>query len=210
MTDGNAIDIAQICARLDGLPLAIELAAARIRMLNPGAILERLDSRLSLLKRGLGSDPRQQTLRATLDWSYDLLTVDEQAVLRRFAVFNGGASVATAEAVIGHEEGGVDPIEVLDSLESLIDHNLLALDSRPSPAGEQRLRMLETIREYALDQLQARGETSQTSDLHARCFLDQAVTVEPKLTTGQQSEMLALLESDENNFRSALTWTLSR
>ncbi len=210
LTDGNAIDIATICARLDGLPLAIELAAARTRMLNPGSILERLDSRFSLLKRGLGGDPRQQTLKAALDWSYDLLSPVEQSVLRRFGVFNGGATVFSAEAVIATDESGVDPFDVLDSLESLVDHNLLALDTRSPAAGEQRLRMLETIREYALDRLDSAGEKEEVSQIHGRYFLDQAIAVEPKLTTGTQTEALAVLEAEESNLRAALGWSLTR
>ena len=206
LTDGNAVDVSAICSKLDGLPLAIELAAARIRMMNPGALLERLDSRLALLTRGLGKDPRQQTLRAAIEWSYDLLDPVEQTIFRGLGVFAGGMTVSSAEAVISSSHEDIDALAVLDSLESLVDHNLLQIDTRQATGDDQRLRMLETIREFAGDQLAFHEETAVLTMQHARHFLEVSRTSEPELTGGRQVEALARLESDHDNLRSAITY----
>jgi predicted ATPase len=149
LTNDNAPAVAEICIKLDGLPLAIELAAARIRLLSPQKILSQLNSRLRFLAGGARDLPaRQQTLRNTIDWSYDLLETEEQTLFQRLAVFVGGCTVEAAE-VVGSLDGDVD---VLNGLESLIDKNLL---KQSEVAGEPRFSMLETMCEYALEQLVA-------------------------------------------------------
>jgi predicted ATPase/DNA-binding SARP family transcriptional activator len=186
----NARVVAAICVALDGLPLAIELAAARTRQLEPEAMLGRLESRLELLGSGPRDAPaRQRTLRATLDWSYELLTEDEQALLARFAVFSGGATVEAAEAVCGAGD-----------LDSLAARSLVVRE-------EPRFRMLETIREYGLERLAASGEAEELRRRHAEYFRDLARRSEVELRAGgSSSEIFGRLDSDLDNFRSALGW----
>jgi predicted ATPase/tRNA A-37 threonylcarbamoyl transferase component Bud32 len=197
-----AAAVARICIRLDGLPLAIELAAARTRMLTPEALLARLGRRLDLLEGGARDLPqRQQTLRATLDWSHNLLSPAEQAVLRRFAVFAGGAPLEAAETVCG-EELEEDP---LDLLGSLVDQSLLVRDL--SSGGTPRLRMLETIREYALEALEA--DPAEEAAAHHRHFtwsLGFALNAEPHFTGGEQARWLAAVAREHDNLRAALDW----
>src|SRR6185369_551698 len=153
--------------RLDGLPLAVELAAARVKVLSPEALLARLDERLRLLTRGAVDMPeRHQTMRAAIAWSYDLLEEAERQVFERLAVFAGGCRVEQAEAVCAGER--VDAAEVVDALTSLVEHSLLATsDDRD---GEVRFRMLEVVREYALERLEARGEADDARRCHALAF----------------------------------------
>ena len=160
LTDENAGAVAGICTALDGLPLAIELAAARTRLLSPQAILERLGTSLALLTGGPRDRPeRQRTLRAAIEWSYDLLEPDGQAMFPRLAVFAGGWSLEAAEAVCS-------PPEALDALEALVEQSLV----RPVDDGsaEPRFRMLQTIREYGLERLAASGEGPELRARHAR------------------------------------------
>ena len=155
----NAAAVAEVCRRLDGLPLAIELAAARVALLPPAALLGRLERRLGLLKGGPRDSPlRQQTLRATIDWSYTLLPEWEQALVRRFSVFSGGCTLEAAEAVA--LAAGTTDGDVWSGMELLVDHSLL--QSLEQPDGQPRFRMLETIREYGLEQLAASGEEAAT------------------------------------------------
>jgi predicted ATPase/DNA-binding transcriptional regulator YiaG len=171
LTTENAPAVANICLRMDGLPLAIELAAARIRMLTPVALLARLEHRLSLLVGGGRDLPlRQQALRNTIAWSYDLLTSEEQCLFRCLSVFAGGCTLEAAEAV-GAAAGDIDDgaFVVLDVLTSLVDQSLLRRDDRPG--AEPRFSMLETVREYAAEQLHDRGETKDARARHARYFL---------------------------------------
>ncbi|MDQ3654840.1 MAG: tetratricopeptide repeat protein [Chloroflexota bacterium] len=205
LTAGNAPAIAELCRRLDGLPLAIELAAARIRLLPPEAMLTRLTTRLPLLTGGARDLPlRQQTLRNTIAWSYELLTPDEQARFRRLSVFAGGASLAAIKAVAGGDEPDAD---VLAGLERLVDLSLLR---QPEPAGEPRFGMLETIREYGLEQLDASGEATEAHQRHAAFFLAFARTAEPALTGHGQRQWLERLETEHDNLGTALAWTLER
>ena len=160
--------VSQICSRLDGLPLAIELAAARVKILPPAALLARLERRLPLLTGGGRDLPaRQQTMRDALAWSYDLLTPDEQILFRRLAIFAGGFTLEAAEAVAG--EGGAAPLAVLDGIASLVDTSLLRQET--APGGESRYAMLETVREFALELLEASGEQNDVARLHAAYFL---------------------------------------
>ena len=168
VTDENAPAVAEICARLDGLPLAIELAAARIKLLPPGAMLERLGSRLKLLGGGARDLPeRQRTLRGAIEWSHALLDEDEQLLFARLAVFSGGRTLEAIEAVC--DARGDLPMDALESVSSLLDKSLLRQEE--GPEGEPRFMMLETIHEYARERLEASGEAEETRRLHAEYFL---------------------------------------
>ena len=198
-TIGDERTIEQICTRLDGLPLAIELAAAHIRTLTPTELLERLEPRLPLLAGGPRDLPaRQQTLRATLVWSYDLLAEDEQRDLARLAVFAGGCSLEAAEAVCGTRH---------ETLAALVDHNLL--QHKATPNGS-RYTMLETIHEYALERLEETPEANAIKRRHAEFFLRVAQTANlnpGKLAPGGQH--LAVANAEQDNVRAALTWALT-
>lgn len=203
LVEENASVIAGICARLDGLPLAIELAAARIRLLPTRAMLARLDHRLELLRGGARDLPdRQKTLGSTLDWSYDLLDAGEQQLFRRFSVFAGGCTLEAAEAVC--DPGG----EVLEGLASLIGKSLLRQDEQAN--GDPRFLMLQTIREYALEKLAASGEEDKVRRAHASCYLALAEEGESGLTSAEQRSWLEHLEEENDNLRAALSWSLKR
>jgi predicted ATPase/class 3 adenylate cyclase len=201
LTDQNAAAVAGICARLDGLPLAIELAAARIRVLAPQAILARLENRLELLSSGGRDRPeRQQTLRATIAWSYDLLDPGGQRLLARLGIFAGGWELEQAEAICGPAtELGVN---VLDGLDGLVNQSLVRLDEGPD--GEPRFVMLETIRAFALEQLAASGDADEISRRHAMVFLELAERAAPDLTRAQANAALDRLERSTANLRAAL------
>ncbi len=204
LSDENALAIAEVCRRLDGLPLAIELAAARVNVFSPQALLARLEHRLAVLTGGPRDLPaRQQTLRDAIAWSYDLLTPGEQTLFRRLGVFVGGFALTAAEAVV--RGGEPDPgLGVLDGLASLVDRSLLR---REDAAGDLRFRMLETIREYALERLTAAGEADRFQRAHADHVLDLAERAESGLLGGgQQAEWLDRLSEDHDNLRAALTW----
>ncbi|HEX5849945.1 MAG TPA: hypothetical protein VFY59_12185, partial [Rubrobacter sp.] len=196
--------VAEICLRLDGLPLAIELAAARVKLLPPEALLARLEKRLPFLAGGPRDLPaRQRTLGDTIRWSYDLLDEDEQRLFRRLSVFDGGCILPAIESVCGPGGGGPG---VLDDVTSLIDNNLLRRVE--DEAGMVRLAMLETIREYALDRLRECGEEHAVRRVHASYFLALAEEANPHLTTAEQMRWLDLLETEHNNLRAALRWSL--
>jgi predicted ATPase/class 3 adenylate cyclase len=204
VTDANAPVLAEICRRLDGLPLAIELAAARSRLLPPQALLARLESRLRLLRGGSRDLPtRQQTLRATIDWSYALLEADQQTLLARLAVFAGGCMLEAAE-VVCDLNGGLD---VLAGLEALVNKNLL--QPRDDVEGERRVVLLETMREYAQERLSERDETETVARRHADYFLQLAEQAEPELLGPRQGAWYERLEADLDNFRAALAWLLA-
>lgn len=206
LTVENAPIVANICARLDGLPLAIELAAARIKLLPPRAILDRLTNRLKLLIGGARDLPtRQQTLRGTIDWSYNLLTTDEQTLFARLVVFVGGCSLEAVEAVC-NATGDLE-IDELDGLASLVDKSLLRQEEGID--GEPRFTMLETIREYALERLTESGVVTALSAQHATFFTDLAEQAEPELTGPQQVVWLNRLEQEHDNLRAALEWALT-
>jgi non-specific serine/threonine protein kinase len=206
VTNANARAVAEICAHLDGLPLAIELAAARVRVLAPEVLLQRLGSRLKVLTGGARDLPeRQQTLRATIDWSYHLLEPNEQTLFGRLAVFVGGWTLEAAEAICTAEH--VLP-DVLDGLQSLIEKSLVQQDDRPG--SEPRFSMLETIREYALERLGVSAETETVRRRHTQYFLALAEQAERELETAQSATWLTRLEAEHDNLRAALQWTLER
>ncbi len=203
VTSENEVAIQAICDRLDGLPLAIELAAARTRILSPRAILERLQSRLDLLTKGASDLPeRQKTLRRTIDWSYDLLNADEQRLFWRFSIFAGGATLEATEAVCN--TGQDLEIGVFEGLGSLLDKNLV--QRVDSPEAEARFTMLETVREYALERLASSGEQPQTRRSHAAYCLVIAEEGNPELDLKERSEWLARCDLEIDNCRSALDW----
>ncbi len=199
--------IAAICARLEGLPLAIELAAACIKLLPPQALLTRLKRRLEVLTQGGGADvpERQQTLRATLAWSYDLLTSEEQRVFRQLSVFVGGCTLEAAETVCMSFDDVQSPF--LDVVASLIDKSLL--QPVVQDTQEPRLTLLETVREYALECLIASGELEHNQQAHAAYYLAFAERAEPELYHHQQYLWLDRLERDNENLRAALIFVLT-
>jgi predicted ATPase/DNA-binding winged helix-turn-helix (wHTH) protein len=199
----NARAVQEICARLDGLPLAIELAAARTRMLSPSAILERLQSRLQLLTGGpLDLPERQQTLRKAIDWSHDLLNEAEQKLFRRMAVFVGGCTLEAAEAVCNTSRDlGVD---LFDGLSSLVDKSLVQCADRNE--AEPRFAMLETIREYALERLNDAGEQSAARRAHAAYCLVLAEEGNPELAPDDRTRWLTQCDAEIDNLRFALDW----
>src|SRR5215210_2000902 len=207
VTDGNAPAVAEICARLDGLPLAIELAAARIKLLTPSAMLERLSSRLKLLGGGARNLPeRQRTLRGTIEWSHALLEEGERVLFARLAVFSGGRTLEAIEAICDPE--GDLPVDALESVSSLLDKSLLRQEE--GPEGEPRFVMLETIHEYVRERLEASGEAEETRRLHAEYFLALAEGAEPELRGPDQLGCLERLEAEHDNMRAALQWSLGK
>jgi predicted ATPase len=206
LTAENALAVAEICRRLDGLPLAIELAAARIRVLAPEALLGRLERRLPLLTGGARDLPaRQQTLRDTVAWSYDLLGEGERRLFRRLAVFVGGCTLEAAEAVCGRD--GDLGLHVLDGLDRLSARSLIAL--RETADGEPRFGMLETIREFGLERMEVATEVASIRRRHAQHFLSLAEMAWPKLVGPEQQAWLSRLEVEHDNLRAALAWSLS-
>jgi non-specific serine/threonine protein kinase len=206
LTEKNARAIAEICARLDGLPLAIELAAARIKLLPPQAMLVRLESPFNFLTGGARDVPaRQRTMRETIAWSYDLLEKPEKSLFRRLAVFIGGFTLEAAEAVCNAEDDlGID---IQDGVASLVNKSLL--QQTEQAGGEPRFVMLETIREYGLECLKGNGERENFRQRHASFFLQLAQRAEPELGSQEQSVWLTYLEQDHDNFRAALRWALA-
>jgi tetratricopeptide (TPR) repeat protein len=205
-TDADMLAVAAICRHLDGLPLAIELAAARMKVVSPAALLALLQPRLPLLIGGPRDAPlRHQTLRATLDWSYSLLNADEQALFAKLGVFVGGFSLEAATAVCNADSAG--PHATFDTVAALIGHSLLQRDARPD--SEPRFLMLETLREYALERLAERGEEAALRRRHAAYFLALSEEAGPELRGPRQKAWLARLERDHDNLRAALAWCWS-
>jgi predicted ATPase len=203
LTDENAPAVAEICQRLDGLPLAIELAAARVNLLSPQAMLPRLGEALKLLTGGARDLPaRQHTLRSTLDWSYELLDAGQRDLFARLGIFVGGFTLEAAEAVCGP----FGEMDVLDGVSSLVDNSLVRPEKKSR--GEPRFRMLETIREYALERLAERGETEALGQAHARHYA--GVIIEKgwaRLFSAQATAWLNWIECELDNIRAALSWT---
>jgi predicted ATPase/DNA-binding SARP family transcriptional activator len=201
LSDENAEAVAELCLRLDGLPLALELAAARIKLLSPRAILERLGARPELLKAvpGAGLPGRHRTLRTAVDWSYDLLTPDEQTLFTSLGVFVGGFSLGGATAVAGDLQ-----LDVVDGIESLLNKSLLRTERMSE--GEPRFGMLETMREYALERLAERGDGEAVRRRHADFYLRLAEEAEPALLGPEQLRWARMLDGERENLRAALTW----
>jgi predicted ATPase/class 3 adenylate cyclase len=207
VTDESAPAVAEICVRLDGLPLAIELAAARIKMLPPQAMLQRLTSRLKLLTGGARDLPeRQRTLRATIEWSHALLDESERLLFARLAVFSGGRTLEAIETICDAE--GDLPVDAFDGVSSLLDKSLLRHEEGPS--GDPRFVMLETVHEFAREKLRKSPEAEEIRRVHAEYFLTLAEEAYPELKGANQLEWLERLEAEHDNMRVALTWTLER
>jgi predicted ATPase len=199
VTNENAPAVAEICVRLDGLPLAIELAAARVKLFPADALLARLDHRLRVLKGGARDLPeRQQTLRGAIDWSYDLLSAEERTLFMRLGAFIGGGTYEAAESVSGTDVG----LDVLEGIESLVDKSLVR-HAQPGPA-EPRVWMLETIREYAVERLEQSGDGPDVLARHASLFCALAEEAEPKLTADDQAAWLDRIELEHDNLRAAM------
>jgi predicted ATPase/DNA-binding CsgD family transcriptional regulator len=206
LTPQNARVVAKICVRLDGMPLAIELAAARVNVLTAAQIAARLDNRFTFLKADLRDaiDGRHQTLRAVIDWSYDLLSPAEQRLLQRLSVFAGGCSLATAEMVCTGD--GIDGEQLLGLISSLVNKSLVIAETLRR--GEARYTLLETIRNYAAEKLRESGDGPTIRDRHLRCFLNLAEETKPKLEGEYQQLWLNWLEDEVDNIRAALSWSL--
>jgi predicted ATPase/serine/threonine protein kinase len=206
LTRENISDAAAICARLDGLPLAIELAAARVKILSPNAVLTKLENRLNLLTGGARDLPeRQKTMRGAVMWSYDLLTDEEKRVFGELAVFSGGFRLDSAEFVC-HRPDRDFSTELLDIVSSLIDKSLLI--RKETSDGESRFRMLEVVRDFAFETLEAQGRLNDTRKRHAEFFMNLGVTAEPLLQTAESGVWLARLEEEHDNLRAAMDWSL--
>ena len=207
MTAANAHTIAEVCVRLDGLPLAIELAAARTRLLSPQALLARLSQRLVVLTGGARNVPdRQQTMRATIAWSYHLLAPQEQRLFRLLSVFVGGCTLQAIEAITQHIDTGSST--VLEGVSVLLENHLLHQVDQSD--GEPRLLLLETIREYGLECLAQKGELEATRVAHAAYFLALAEEADPQLRGAEQDRWVAQLEREQENLRAALHFLLER
>src|SRR6266516_3928754 len=207
LTGGNAAAIAEICVLLDGLPLALVLAAARIKVLSPRTMLARLSQGFEVLTGGRRDAPaHQQTRRATISWSYNLLSAEEQILFRYFCVFVGGCTLEAAEAVGTAVSENVTPI--LDVISSLIDNSLLV--QREQEAGKPRLYMLQTIREYGREALATSGELERAHTAHAAYYLALAERAAPALVGAEQSSWADQVERDHMNIRAALQWLLEQ
>jgi non-specific serine/threonine protein kinase len=205
LSEQNAYSVAQICKRLDGIPLAIELAAARIKVLSVDEIASRLNDRFSLLTSGSRTSlPRQQTLRATIDWSHDLLTEPEQIMFRRLAVFAGGFALEAAEAVCS--QGGLKRNEILDLLGRLADKSLVIVDS--VVIVETRYRLLETIREYGLEKLLESGEAETSRNQHLQFFTSLAERAAPNAFGAETFEYYEQIDWELDNIRLAVEWAI--
>ncbi|HMO79979.1 MAG TPA: protein kinase [Pyrinomonadaceae bacterium] len=205
-TEKNAEKIGRICSRLEGLPLAIELAAARMRILSPTVILEKLDEGLAILGGGAGDLPeRQRTMRGMVRWSYDLLGKTEQSFFRMLSVFRGGFRLEAAEEVCGPlaRASGVETFELLSSL---VEKSLIT--KRELPGGELRFHLLEVVREFAAEELENAKEATEAAESHAVFFAGLAETLEPEVQSGEP-EAFRRLEEDHDNFRAALRWSLA-
>jgi len=200
LTEENGQAVAAVCARLDGLPLAIELAAARVKLLAPEDLLAKLATRLPILIAGARDlQDRQRTLRRAIAWSFELLTPSEQALFRRMAVFVGGFTLGAADAVANPDA----TFETMDVLATLVDGSLVR---QGSARGEPRFRMLETVREFALEQLAASGEEEVTRRAHEVWCVETAERLQAQLAVRVDSHMLATLDAEHDNLRAALTW----
>jgi predicted ATPase len=204
LTDRNAPAVAELCRRLDGLPLALELAAARVRSVSPDVLVARIDECFRLLTKGSRStSERHQTLRTTIDWSYNLLTHAEQRALNGMSVFAGGCDLASAEAVLGADD--VAPQDVVNLLDELVDKSLVEVVTTD---GSGRYRLLETIRRYARERLEAAGEATRVRGRHLARYIGLAEDAGPHLRGRDLFERAALLARDAENFRAALDWAV--
>jgi predicted ATPase/DNA-binding XRE family transcriptional regulator len=206
LTKQNATAVAAVCARLDGLPLAIELAAARIKMLSPQEMHTRLERRLTMLTGGPRNLPaRQRTLRAAIDWSYNLLNEEEQTLFARLGVFVGGCTLEAANAICNVE--AASSFEVKEGIESLLDKNLLKREEELE--GESRFTRLETLREYAIERLELSGDVSTIRERHVEHYLALVLAAELQIKGKTQEECMLKLDREADNIRAALSWAVA-
>lgn len=207
LTQENADAVTAVASRLDGIPLAIELAAARVRVLSPAQIAQRLDERFRILTGGDRSAlPRRQTLRATIDWSYDLLEDRERTLFRRLAIFAGSFSLEAVTAVCGLS-GGLDEWDVLDSLTALVDKSLVLAES---DGDDRRYRLLQSMREYGLERLREAGEEDRVAQRHVQYYAQFAASLAPLIATLEDEQWTQRCRPELDNFRAAIEWTLGR
>jgi predicted ATPase/class 3 adenylate cyclase len=205
LTDRNARAVGVLCRRLDGIPLAIELAAARVRSLSPEDLVARLDQRFKLLTRGSRAAlERHQTLRSTIDWSYDLLEPTERRALDRLSVFAGGCDLAAAEAVLAGDD--LDVLDVVDLLGQLVDKSLVVADDNAD--GGVRYRLFESIRQYAQERLETDGDTAAVRRRHADHYVELAETAGPHLRSRAQLDWIKVVAAEIDNFRAAFDWAV--
>jgi predicted ATPase len=204
LDDGDAQVLARLCERLDGIPLAIELAAVRVRMFSLEDLARRVEERFRLLTGGRGDIERHQTLRAAIDWSYDLLSAPEQQVFARLSVFSGGCTIEAAEAVVGDEE--IDTSAVLDPLSGLVDKSLLGVDRA---RRDTRYEMLETIRQYAQERLVASGEADTFRGRHAHWYAEFARGAGRGLFSPDEFDWAERLQVELDNLQTAVTWAVA-
>ena len=205
LSDENGGTVARICERLDGIPLAIELAAGLCKALSAKDISDRLVDRFSLLTGGSRTAlPRQQTLIATMDWSYDLLPEDERYILRQLSVFSGGFSLEGAESIVGNHDG---TLNVLNGMVNLVSKSLIVQDQT---GPDTRFNLLQTVRQYAAQRLLDSEESAEARNRHLDYFLDRAEAAEPHLHSANQENVVASLELEHDNYRAALDWSLER
>jgi predicted ATPase/DNA-binding CsgD family transcriptional regulator len=206
LTLRNGRAVAQVCRRLEGVPLAIELAAGRMGVLSAEQLASRLEDSLKLLTGGRTADPRHRTLRATLEWSHELLSEPERTLFRRLSVFAGGWTLEAAEEVCTGE--GIEQDDVLDILSKLVDKSLVVAEASPSVEGELRYRMLEPIRQYGQERLGESREADATRDRHAASFLALAENAGPELRGPRLIPWLKRLDTERDNVRGAMRWLL--
>jgi predicted ATPase/DNA-binding XRE family transcriptional regulator len=204
LTRDNASAIAQVCHRLDGIPLALELAAARVKMMTVEEIAKRLDDRFHLLTGGMRTLPRHQTLRAMVDWSYNLLSQEEKTLFRRLAVFIGGWTLEAAESVCGDTQGGIESDQIVELLSQLITKSLVTVEN---VGIKSRYHCLETIRQYGHEKLLESGESEAIRKRHVQFFLEFAVDAVPHLYSAETLLWCDRMEADHDNLRLALEWT---
>jgi predicted ATPase/DNA-binding SARP family transcriptional activator/DNA-binding CsgD family transcriptional regulator len=207
LTSPNGQAVAQVCQRLDGIPLAIELAAGRMGVLSAEQLASRLEDFLKLLTGGRTADPRHRTLRATLEWSHELLSEAERAPFRRLSVFTGGWTLEAAEEVCSGE--GIEQDDVLEVLSELVDKSLVVAEASRGEAGVVRFRMLEPVRQYGQERLQKESGTAErVRERHAQYYLALAQKAEPELERADQVRWMDRLEAEHDNLRAALSWAL--
>jgi predicted ATPase/class 3 adenylate cyclase len=205
LSDENTPHVAEICRRLDGIPLAIELAAARVKVLSPKQLAQKLDERFRVLTGGDRSAlPRQQTMRALVDWSYDLLSDDERTLFRKLSIFAGGFTLESASTICS--DGAIDEIAILDMLSSLVDKSLV--HAEPAANGT-RYRLLESMRQYARERLTERGEYPAVAQAHASAFLTNAQELDRLFETTPNRAWIMQAEPELENWRAALEWALT-
>lgn len=210
LTDENALTVADICRRLEGLPLAIELAAARVRLMSPPMILARLENQLDLLTGGARDLPfRQQTMRATIAWSYDLLQDEEKRIFERLSVFTRGFTLTAAEKVVCETEEEFE-IKILDAVDSLLDNNLIVRIDEAADEVESRFRMLEVVAEFARERLAVNDKTEKTERLHAKYFLSKAEEFNQLEYPTANDKWFAVVKAEQDNFRKTFRFWLAQ